>query len=192
MVRAAVVLGCLALLLAVTASAAPQRDLLIRPGVGIGKVKLGMSLKQVRAVWGKPQAVTVRREGKAKVRLTELQYDFAAYVVTLIGPRGRQRVIRVGTTLAKERMTNGLGVGSLERRLQSALRGRLRCDRLPVVTQPRSPYPLIFDNRRECKLGERGSPQTVFVSRMRVHSFLPEDWSKTAYVFEVVIRSAGA
>jgi hypothetical protein len=190
MARSAVVLGCLALLLAVSASGAPQRDLLIRPGVGIGKVKLGMTLKQVRAAWGKPQASTVRREGGA--RLTELQYDFAAYVVTLLGPRGRERVIRVGTTLAKERMTNGLGVGSLERRLQSALRGRLRCDRLPVVTQPRSPQPLIFDNRRECKLGERGSPQTVFVSRMRVHSFLPEDWSKTAYVFEVVIRAAGA
>jgi hypothetical protein len=189
-VRSAVVIGCLALVVAASAPAAPQRDMLIRTGVGIGKVKLGMSLKQVRAAWGKPQAVTVRRERNA--RLTELQYDFAAYFVTLIGPRGSERVIRVGTTLTKERMTNGLGVGSLERRLQRALGGRLQCERLDVFTQPRNPYPLIRTNRRECRLGDRGEPQTVFVSKMRVPSFLPEDWSKTAYVFEVVIRAAGA
>jgi hypothetical protein len=190
MVRSAVVLGCFALLLVASASAAPQRDALIRPGVGIGKVELGMSLKQVRAAWGKPQAITIRREGQA--RLTELQYDFAAYFVTLIGSPGRERVIRVGTTLAKERMANGLGVGSRETRLQRELRSRLQCDRLDVFQQPRNPYPLIQTNRRECRLGERGSPQTVFVSKMRVPSFLPEDWPKTAYVFEVVIRAAGA
>lgn len=190
MVRLVVAIGWLTLLLAASAGAAPQRDLLIRPGVGIGKVKLGMSLKQVRAAWGKPQAVTVQREGRA--RLTELQYDFAAYFVTLIGSPGRERVIRVGTTLAKERMANGLGVGSFERRLQRALGGRLHCDRLDTFNQPRNPYPLIQTNRRECSLGERGSPQTVFVSKMRVPSFLPEDWSRTAYVFEVVIRAPGA
>jgi hypothetical protein len=190
MVRLAVVLVCLALLLVASAAAAPQRDMVIRPGVGIGKVRLGMSQKQVRAAWGKPQAVSTRRERRA--RLTELQYDFAAYFVTLIGPRGSERVIRVGTTLAKERMANGLGVGSPELRLQRALGGGLRCDRLDVFHQPRNPYPLIQTNRRECRLGERGEPQTVFVSKMRVPSFLPEDWSKTAHVFEVVIRAAGA
>jgi hypothetical protein len=190
MVRSAVVLGCLMLLLASSAAAAPQRDMLIQPGVGIGKVKLGMSLKQVRAAWGKPQAVTVRREGKA--RLTELQYDFAAYFVTLIGSPRRERVVRVGTTLRKEKMANGLGVGSPERRLERALRARLHCDKLDIGPWPGSPYPLLLTNRRECALGERGSPQTVFVSKMRVRSVLPEDWSKSAYVFEVVIRAPGA
>jgi hypothetical protein len=47
-------------------------------------------------------------------------------------------------------------------------------------------------NRGECILGEPGSPQTAFVSRMRRNSFLPEHWSGSAYVFEVVIRVPGA
>ncbi len=98
----------------------------------------------------------------------------------------------VGTTLAKERTRHGLGVGSPERRLQRVLRGQLRCDQLDTFIQPRSTTPLIQRNRRECTLGERGGPQTVFVSKMRVPSFLPEDWSKSAYVFEVAIRAPGA
>jgi hypothetical protein len=190
MVRSAVMLGCMALLLAASASAAPQRDLLIHPGVGIGKVKLGMTLKQVRAAWGKPQSVTRRREGQA--RLTELQYDFAAYSVTLIGSPGRERVIRVGTTLVKEKLANGLGVGSSERRILRALRGRLHCDQLDTYQLAIHPYPVLRTNRRECSLGAHGRPQTVFVSRMRTPAVLPEDWSKSAYVFEVVIRAARA
>jgi hypothetical protein len=127
------------------------------------------------------------------VRLTELQYDFAAYSVTLIGSPGRERVIRVGTTLTKEKLSNGLGVGTFEQRLQHVLGGRLRCDRLDIVPHVVPPRPLVIrTNRRECSLGERGSPQTVFVSKMRWRSVLPEDWSKSAYVFEVVIRAAGA
>jgi hypothetical protein len=189
--RSVVALGFLALALVASAGAAPQRDARIRPGIGIGEVKLGMSLAQVRAAWGKPQSVTTRRRGRGARRL-ELQYDFAAYVVTLHGSPGRERVVSVGTTLAKERTSQGLGVGSRERRLQRVLRGHLRCEQLDTFIQPRSTFPLIQTNRRECTLGERGRPQTMFVSKMRVPSFLPEDWSKSAYVFEVVVRAPGA
>src|SRR5215218_7631083 len=114
-----------------SASAASQRDALIRPGIGIGKVKLGMSLKQVRGAWGRPQAV-VTTTNERGARTLELQYDYAAYVVTLVGAPGGERVTAVGTTLAKERTSQGLGVGSLERRLQRAFRGDLRCERLDV------------------------------------------------------------
>ena len=89
-------------------------------------------------------------------------------------------------------MANGLGVGLPEWRLQRALRARLHCDKLDIGPWPGSPSPLLLTNRRECVLGERGSPQTVFVSKMRVRSVIPEDWSKSAYVFEVVIRAPGA
>jgi hypothetical protein len=191
MMRSLAALGCTALALVASASAAPQRDALIRPGIGIGKVRLGMSLAQVRAAWGKPQAVTAGRRGRGARRL-ELQYDFAAYVVTLHGSPGRERVVSVSTTLAKERTIQRLGVGSAERRLQRVLRGQLRCDQLDTVIQRRSTIPVLRTNRRECTLGERGRPQTAFVSRMRVPSFLPEDWSKSAYVFEVVVRAPGA
>jgi hypothetical protein len=84
-------MGCLALALVASAAAAPQRDALIRPGVGIGKVELGMSLAQVRAAWGKPQSVVTGRRGRGAHTL-ELQYDFAAYVVTVHGSPGREQV----------------------------------------------------------------------------------------------------
>jgi hypothetical protein len=99
MVRPLLALGCTALALVSSAGAAPQRDALIRPGVGIGEVRLGMSLKQVRAAWGRPQAVITSQEREA--RKLELQYDYAAYVVTLFGVPRLERVGSVGTTLAK-------------------------------------------------------------------------------------------
>jgi hypothetical protein len=103
----------IALALAASASGSTQRDALIRPGVGIGKVRLGMTLAQVRAAWGRPQAVTVRTQ-KRGGRVVELQYDFAAYVATLSGIPRHERVVAVGTTLAKERLPQGVGVGSPE------------------------------------------------------------------------------
>jgi hypothetical protein len=191
MMRWLAALGCTGLALVASASAATQRDALIRPGVGIGKVRLGMTLAQVRAAWGRPQALTITPHQRGG-RTIELQYDFAAYVVTLIGLPERERVASVATTLAKEKTRQGLGPGSPERRVQRLLRGGLRCERLDVWNPPRSAYPLLRSNRRECILGEPGSPQTVFVSRMRRNSFLPEHWSGSAYVFEVVIRAPGA
>jgi hypothetical protein len=178
--------GGLALVLAVGAAAAPSHDLLIRPGVGIGKVRLGMSLAQVRGAWGPPQAV-MRTGGR-----TELQYDFASYVVTLRGPRGRQRVVSVATTLAKERTAQGMGVGSPELRLRRVFRGQLRCDALELMYMPRYPYPVLAANRRECTLGDPRGRHTTFVTQMRPFTFLADDWSKKARVYEVVVSAAGA
>jgi hypothetical protein len=188
MARTLAVIGSVALTLVASASASIQRDALIRPGVGIAKVRLGMTVAQVQAAWGRPQAVTIEPHMRGG-RTIDLQYDFGAYEVTLSGAPGQERVVTVATTLAKEKTSQGLGPGSRETRVQRLLRGRLRCERLDVVTLPRSPYPLLHSNRRECVLGEPGSPQTVFVSRMRRNSFLPEHWSGSAFVFEVVIRA---
>jgi hypothetical protein len=184
--RLVAVAGCFGLSCAVSSAAAPAHDLVIRPGVGIGKVRLGMSLAQVRAAWGKPQAVTATR------RRIELQYDFAAYVVTLSRSRGQGRVVSVATTLAKERTPEGIGVGSPETRLRRAFRGELRCDPLDLMFMPGYPYPVLAANRRECTLGDPRGPHTTFVTKMRPFTFLANDWSKKARVYEVVIHAAGA
>jgi hypothetical protein len=180
---------CFGLALATAAGATTQRDALVRPGIGIGKVRLGMSLKQVRAAWGRPQATIESQERGA--RRLELQYDFAAYVVALLGEPRQERVVGVGTTLAKERTAQGLGVGSLERRLQRAFRSRLHCDRLDVVYAPRSSIPILGSNARRCTLGALSGPHTVFTSKIRLRyawdQHPPEDWSKEARVTEVVI-----
>jgi hypothetical protein len=191
MLRSLAALGCIALALVASADAAPQRDVLIRPGSGIGKVRLGMSLAQVRAAWGRPQATIVSQERGA--RRLELQYDYAAYVVTLLGEPRREHVVGIGTTLAKERTAQGLGVGSLERRLQGAFRSRLHCDRLDVVYAPRSSIPILGSNARDCTLGASSGPHTVFTSKIRLRyawdQHPPEDWSKEARVTEIVIRA---
>jgi hypothetical protein len=177
--------GCAALALAVSAGAAPEHDLLIRPGVGIGKVRLSMSLAQVRRAWGVPQAVT---RGPSRI---EFQYDFAAYVVTFSGPDGRERVVSIATTLAKERTRQGMGVGSPEARLRRTLRGEVRCDPLALMYMPGYSYPVLAANRRECTVGSRRGPHTTFVTRMRPFTFLAQDWSKKARVYEVVVSAAG-
>jgi hypothetical protein len=192
MLRSLAALGCTALALVASASAASQRDALIRTGVGIGKVKLGMSLKQVRAAWGRPQAV-IAETNERGARTLELQYEYAAYVVTLVGQPRQERVVSIGTTLAKERTSQGLGVGSFERRLQRTFRAQLRCERLDVVYMPRSSIPMLGSNKRDCTLGAAGAPQTVFTSRIRLQyawdQHRPEDWSRLARVTEVVIRA---
>jgi hypothetical protein len=145
-----------------------------------------MSLSEVRAAWGKPQAVMTKR------RTIELQYDFAAYVVTLTGPRGRERVVTVGTTLTRERTRQGIGVGSRETLLRRTFRGELRCDPLDLMLMRGYPVPVLAANRRECTLGSPSGPHTTFVSRMRPFTFLADDWSAKARVYEVVVRAAGA
>jgi hypothetical protein len=194
MVRTVASLGCIALALVASASASTQRDALIRPGVGIGKVRLGMTPAQVRAAWGRPQAVTITTHPRGG-RTIELQYDFAAYVVTIEGRPSRERVVAVGTSLAKERLSQGVGVGSPERRLQRIFRGDLRCDRLTVVFPPFSTIPMLGKNERQCILGAKGAPHTVFTTRIRLQTpwdqHRPEDWSNLARVTEVVVRAPG-
>jgi hypothetical protein len=195
--RSLVALAFLALALATSAGASNQRDALIRPGVGIGKVRLGMTLAHVRAAWGRPQAQTI--ETLARVgRTIELQYDFAAYTVTLTGRPHSERVVAVGTTLAKERLRQDVGVGSLERRVRQVFRGELHCGRLPVTVDARGvPLGVIHVGaRRRCTLGDRGGRHTVFTSW--VHLRHPWDsrpvaeWAKLARVMEVIVRGPGA
>lgn len=182
----------IALSLAASASGSTQRDALIRPGVGIGKVRLGMTLAQVRAAWGRPQAVTVRTQ-KRGGRVVELQYDFAAYVATLSGLARHERVVAVGTTLAKERLAQGVGVGSPERRLQRVFRGELHCELVPI--SPGSTV-IFASARRRCTLGDRHGRHTVFTSGL--HLRYPwdarpvADWARLARVMEVVVRAPGA
>lgn len=196
MARWVAALVFIALSLAPSASASTQRDTLIRPGVGIGKVRLGMTLAQVRGAWGRPYAVqTIPHERGA--RTIELQYDFAAYAVTLVGLPQRERVVAVSTTLAKERLRQDVGVGSLERRLLRVFRAKLHCDVLPVNRDARNPLPVIYAGAtRRCVLGHRNERHTVFISR--VHPRWPWDlrpiaeWVKLARVMEVVVRAPGA
>ena len=101
---------------AAPAAGAPERDLQIRPGVGIGKVRLGMTLGQVRRVLGPPQVLNRDVElGFGRVH-REYVWGWFEWTVALRGAPDGLRVVRVATTRRKHRH-RGIGVGSTVRAL---------------------------------------------------------------------------
>jgi hypothetical protein len=99
-----------------SAEAVHERDAQIRPSVGIGKLRLGMTVGQVRRVLGPPQLLN------RKVRLgfgrehREYVWNWFEWSVAFRGAPGRLRVVRVTTTLRNHRY-RGIGVGSRMRDL---------------------------------------------------------------------------
>jgi hypothetical protein len=177
--------------------AAPARDALIRPGVGIAKARLGMTEAQVRRSMGRPQAVTGALEGFGR-SVVELQYGYGSYNVRLAGRKGRERVVAVTTFFAAEKTANGVGVGSLESQVKRA-HPDLRCE--AFRTRAVGEKYAIRGLRRLCFLGESGDARTVFVVRGPGQQTrgpdpspdppLEESWPREARVFEVIVRAAG-
>ena len=98
--------------LAGAAHSSSSSALVIRPGVSIGGVRLGMTLSQVTRVLGRP-ATVVRRESRGfGIRYAEYQWAYGTWRVGLRGRRGAERVVRIGTTLSRQRTPAGIGAGS--------------------------------------------------------------------------------
>jgi hypothetical protein len=110
---------------AAPASAMSQRDAQIRPDVGIGRVRLGMSLAQVRRVLGPPQLLNRRvRVGFGREH-REYVWNWFEWTIGFRGTPGRFRAVRVVTSLRRHRY-RGIGVGS---RVRAVVRvfPRARC-----------------------------------------------------------------
>jgi hypothetical protein len=179
------------------AGAARSDTELIRHGVGIGSVRLGMTEAQVRRALGRPTAVIRRRTGFGGVRL-ELQFDQADYTVELRRRAGRFQVVAVSTILARERTREGFGVGTLERRVRGAYGRRLRCEplRTRLASQGRSTVRVLASTERNCVLTTQRGTETVFRSVLERRSrwdwiLTPADWPR-ARVYIVTIRAAGS
>jgi hypothetical protein len=152
--RAAVVVlvaGVLGIAAGTPAVGAPDDAALIRPGVGIGKVRLGMTQAQVRRALGRHTVVNVR-ERRFGLTYLELAYDYSAYTVGFFGAPGKLRVISVATSLRRERTRNGLGPGTSLRVLRRALRGE-RCRRRLVTS---------FSIHTECTVVAPSGARTTF------------------------------
>jgi hypothetical protein len=192
------VLAILAVLAAGGVAGAARSDAeLIRHGVGIGSVRLGMSEAQVRRVMGRPTAVIRRRTGFGGLRV-ELQFDQAEYTVTLRRRAGRFQVVAVSTILARERTREGFGVGTLERRVRSAYGRRLRCEplRTRLASQGRSTVRVLASTERDCVLTTARGTETVFRSVLERRSrwdwvLTPADWPR-ARVYIVTVRAAAS
>ncbi len=162
-----------------SAHAAPDASTLIRPGVGIGKVRLGMTRAEVRRALGPHMAVN-KRERRFGLTYLELAYDYSAYTVGFFGPPAKLRVVSVATSLRRERTREGLGPGTS----LGALRRMLRGERCRLV---RAAQAAMF--RTECVLHAPSGARTTFVAGRDCSSYVHR--CKRWVVFEVAV-SRGA
>jgi hypothetical protein len=177
-VRLLLAAGLVALVL-VPASGA--RDALIRPGKGIGKVDLGMTLAQVKRALGRHDTGWSERRGLG-LRYLELTWDGGPedyFAVGLLGRPDRLRVVSIMTTRPAESL-RGVGPGTTVATLKRAFRG-LRCRTL----WPAGGGTMI---QTEYWLGARNGPQTIFVpGKWRFYRSNPA--GRVAYV---TVRAPGA
>ena len=194
MTRAAVTVAAAVVALGAVAGAgaAPSRDLLIRPGVGIGKMRLGMTAAQVRTAMGKPQAVLVQQESFGR-RVVEWQYAYGAYTVRLEGRRTALRVTGVSTTFVRERTRAGFGVGTPESRIERVYAGRVRCEALTMGPLPGGGH-RVLEPSRDCVVTHANRTETVFVTWVKPASAYDapptaEEWERRAEVLAVEVRT---
>jgi hypothetical protein len=155
--RVAGVAIVLALLAASPTAAGPKSDLLVRHGQGIGKLRLGMTLPQVKAVLGAPRAQNKREKRPRGHTYVELDWDYGWWTVGFLrSPGGGFRAVSIGTVQRSQRTPEGLGVGSRKEQLAGRLDG-LRCWH---VEPPGRAYKVPTD---ECVYGERAGRNTAFI-----------------------------
>ncbi len=139
----------------------------IYPGVGIGKVRLGMTKAQAERMLGR-NPLQNAQEGA----YTEFAWDFATWTVGF----EHGRAVQIATTLASQRTKQGIGVGTTWRALMRAYPGgRCTWNIQGTPSIPRAFWP-------EYLVGRRGGSQTLYV-------FKPVVNGATPVVDEVVVRT---
>ena len=147
-------------------------DARIRPGKGIGKVDLGMTLAQVKRAMGPHDLARSRRLGPTQRRL-ELQWWIGlrghSYTVALRGHGNDLRVTLVMTDVPSERTAGGIGPGVGLQRVRTS-------------------YPNVlctvygmFNGLRERILVHRGGRETAF-------AIGSDSGTRDEYVVAVAIR----
>jgi hypothetical protein len=106
----------------VIASAGSATELTIYPGVGIGKVKLGMTAAQVQKAMGRDFIVN-NRKNIAGVHYIEYGWDFAHWTVTFAQQSGSLSAVQVATDVHDQHTTKKVGYGTLWRALLRAYPG---------------------------------------------------------------------
>jgi hypothetical protein len=159
------------LLLAATVAATPagggrQADLLVRHGESIGKLKLGMTLPQVRELLGPERTVNKReKRGTRGYVYLELDWDYAWWTVGFMrAAGGKYRAVSIGTIQKGQRTSEGFGVGSTATEVARRLDIRCRA----VFPRRGEPARAASDWRDlvlqlECVYGLPGGRQTVFM-----------------------------
>jgi hypothetical protein len=153
-------------LVAGNASAAPARDALIRPGVGIGEIRVGMTFAQVRRALGRPETVMRQRPYGFGGRYAEYAWNGTDWIVAVAGRGDRARVVSVATGLRGERTRiRRVGVGSTEEAVRRGLGARCfgKEARVDPITGEKVYSPTVGKDTMTCFLGRtQKAPHTTF------------------------------
>ncbi len=143
----------------------------ISPGVGIGKVKLGMTKAQVLRALGKDYVVN-----ETNPTYTELVWNFSSWTVRLRSGRA----VEVGTALQSQKTTKRVGPGTLWLKLVKAYPGGA-CTFADVQVS--------LDGTLEYLVAHKGGTQTLFT----LHPWPPRAYygasPKTFFVTSVAVRT---
>jgi hypothetical protein len=96
---------------ATPAVACSSGGVLVRPGVGIGKVQLGMSLAQARAAVGGRLLLARDRPPADGIEFREYATPDGLLEIAILGPAGNERVARIVST-GTSTTRKGVGVGT--------------------------------------------------------------------------------
>jgi hypothetical protein len=114
-------------LVASPTAAGPASDQLVRHGQGIGKLRLGMTIAEVKRILGAPRAQNKREKRPRGYVYIEQDWDYGWWTVGFLrAPRGEYRAVSIGTVQRSQRTPEGLGVGSRKEELARRLE-ELRC-----------------------------------------------------------------
>jgi hypothetical protein len=155
-VSRAVAAASLALLFVPSASATEST---IYPGVGIGKVRLGMTLTQAKNALGTPQTVNARKQLSSGRGFIEYGWNFSTIWVGFVNTKGVLHAVLVGTDTVAQRTKSGVGVGTHIARVKQL---RARC----YVGTEWLTHPYFDPEQRlgsHCVLPGAGGRSTVFV-----------------------------
>jgi len=159
-------------LLAVVPSASAIEST-IYPGVGIGKVRLGMKLAGVEKALGHYEVVNERTTADGASYL-EVGWEFGRWTVGIIGGK----VVKVATTARAQRTPKRIGPGSTWRALVNAYPGGT-CWFLPRAGRPSFKY----------VVSHKPGLETIY--RLQEHQ-TRENWVPVAgkvTIYEVEVRS---
>jgi len=159
------------LIAGIVASGASAMEDTINPGVGIGKLKLGMTRAQVVHALGK--GYTVNESSPA---FTELGWNFSSWTVRL----KNGRAVEVGTSLRNQKTVKRVGPGAFWQNLVKAYPGGA-CTFNNVDT--------TLDGTLEYLVAHKGGTQTLFTLHpWPVRAYYGAS-PKTYFVVSVAVRT---
>jgi len=169
-----------------SASAATPGQALLRPGLAIGELRLGMTLPQVRKALGDPLLVSHREQSPS--RGTYVQYNFGRDTVLEVGVFRERGATTGRVVLIKDsrraRTRAGVGVGSTHSTLQKRLGAR--CYRQLVGSKIYAPYRDFVS----CYLGRAERTPITHFSLVTECSLPPERYSRVCPTDRRVYRAA--